>query len=136
MLPICSSSSITAPKRPRKCSKSFLSSKKSAKPAPIVQIPNLEGHAMTESAQGLLLLDKPFGVTSFDCVHHVRRRLNVKRVGHCGTLDPAARGLLMVLVGPATRTQDSFLGLEKEYAFKAEFGRKTSTADLEGGIID
>jgi tRNA pseudouridine55 synthase len=91
---------------------------------------------MTESAQGLLLLDKPFGVTSFDCVHLVRRRLKVKRVGHCGTLDPAARGLLMVLVGPATRMQDSFLGLEKEYWFTAEFGKKTSTADQEGEVIE
>lgn len=90
---------------------------------------------MMETAQGLLLLDKPFGVTSFDCVHHVRRRLGVKRVGHCGTLDPSARGLLMVLVGPATRAQDSFLGLEKEYWFTAEFGKKTSTADLEGEVI-
>lgn len=83
---------------------------------------------------GLLLLDKPSGVTSFDCVAVVRRRLGIQRVGHCGTLDPAARGLLLILVGPATRKQDSFLSLEKEYWFRAEFGRRTSTGDLEGEV--
>jgi tRNA pseudouridine55 synthase len=83
---------------------------------------------------GLLLLDKPSGVTSFDCVAVVRRVLGVKRVGHCGTLDPAAKGLLLILVGSATKTQDSFLGLEKEYWFRAELGRKTATGDLEGDV--
>jgi len=91
---------------------------------------------MTDTAGGLLLLDKPSGVTSFDCVHRVRRQLGVKRVGHCGTLDPAARGLLMILAGPATRAQDSFLGLEKEYWFRGEFGVKTSTGDREGNVIE
>jgi tRNA pseudouridine55 synthase len=91
---------------------------------------------MINSPSGLLLLDKPAGVTSFDCVSVVRRKLSAKRVGHCGTLDPAARGLLLILVGSATREQDSFLGLEKEYSFKGEWGRKTSTADLEGEIVE
>ena len=84
---------------------------------------------------GLLLVDKPSGVTSFDCVAVVRRRLGVQRVGHCGTLDPAARGLLLILVGSSTRLQDSFLGLEKEYWFRAELGRRTSTGDLEGEVV-
>src|SRR5258708_5727081 len=91
---------------------------------------------MNDFPSGLLLLDKPSGVTSFDCVYQVKRKLGAKRVGHCGTLDPAARGLLMILVGTATRGQDSFLGLEKEYWFRGEFGRKTSTADLEGRVIE
>ena len=91
---------------------------------------------MTELPSGLLLLDKPSGVTSFDCVYQVKRKLGAHRVGHCGTLDPSARGLLMILIGKATRGQDSFLGLEKEYLFRGEFGRKTSTADLEGEVIE
>jgi len=91
---------------------------------------------MTDPLSGLLLFDKPSGITSFDAVYHVRRKLGVKRVGHCGTLDPAARGLLMMLVGPATRAQESLLGLEKEYWFKGEFGRKTSTGDNEGEVIE
>jgi len=91
---------------------------------------------MTETPQGLLLLDKPSGVTSFDCVAVVRKKLGVQRVGHCGTLDPAARGLLLVLVGAATSSQDSFLGLEKEYWFTAELGRRTSTGDREGKMTE
>ncbi len=91
---------------------------------------------MPESPEGLLLLDKPSGVTSFDCVAVVRRRSGVKRVGHCGTLDPAARGLMLILIGSATRQQDSFMTCEKEYWFRGEFGRKTATADLEGRVIE
>src|SRR5258708_10102417 len=90
---------------------------------------------MTPPPAGLLLLDKPSGVTSFDCVFQVKRKLGAKRVGHCGTLDPSARGLLMILVGPATRGQESFLGLEKEYHFCAQFGIQTATADLESPVI-
>src|ERR1017187_4565128 len=90
----------------------------------------------TLTPSGLFLLDKPSGVTSFDCVALVRKRLGVKRVGHCGTLDPAARGLLLILIGSATKTQDSFLGLEKEYWFRAELGRKTETGDLEGAVCE
>jgi tRNA pseudouridine55 synthase len=89
-----------------------------------------------DSPSGLLLLDKPAGVTSFDCVQVVKRKLSAGRVGHCGTLDPAARGLLLLLVGTATRQQESFLGLEKYYCFKAQFGVKTSTGDREGRTIE
>ncbi len=87
---------------------------------------------MTDFPSGLLLLDKPEGVTSFDCVRMAKRRLGAARAGHCGTLDPAARGLLLILAGAATRQQDSFLGLEKEYWFRAQLGVKTSTGDREG----
>jgi tRNA pseudouridine55 synthase len=52
---------------------------------------------------GLLLLDKPFGITSFEAVHKIKKVLNVEKTGHCGTLDPAATGLLLVLVGKATK---------------------------------
>jgi len=89
-----------------------------------------------DSPSGLLLLDKPAGVTSFDCVHVVKRKLSAGRVGHCGTLDPAARGLLLLLVGPSTRQQESFLGLPKEYWFQAPLGVKTATGDREGAIPD
>jgi tRNA pseudouridine55 synthase len=88
-----------------------------------------------DNASGLLLLDKPAGVTSYDCVHLVKRKLQVDRVGHCGTLDPRAKGLMLILVGKATRTQESFLGLEKQYWFRAEFGRQTSTGDAEGEVV-
>ena len=91
---------------------------------------------MTELPCGLLLLDKPAGVTSFDCVQLARRRFGTSKVGHCGTLDPAARGLLLLLVGAATREQDSFLNLSKQYWLKAQFGLRTSTGDREGEVVE
>lgn len=91
---------------------------------------------MTDPVSGLLLLDKPEGVTSFDCVRLAKRRFLAARAGHCGTLDPSARGLLLILLGQSTRLQDSFLGLEKEYWFRGQFGIKTSTADREGHVVE
>jgi tRNA pseudouridine55 synthase len=87
---------------------------------------------MPESSSGLLLLDKPSGPTSFDCVRQVKRILHERRVGHCGTLDPIAEGVLVILFGSATRRQDEFLGMEKQYWFRAELGRITETGDRAG----
>ena len=82
---------------------------------------------------GLLVVDKPAGLTSFQCVHRIRRVLGEKlRVGHCGTLDPMAEGVLLILFGPATRLQENFLGLEKQYWFRARWGSMTDTGDREG----
>lgn len=89
---------------------------------------------MSEAIEGLFLLDKPAGVTSYDCVHLVKRQLQAQRVGHCGTLDPSARGLLIMLMGKATRQQERFHDLEKEYAFRAKLGIKTDTGDRDGQI--
>jgi len=99
--------------------------KKSAKPKTVNDFPS-----------GLLLFNKPIGVTSFDCVRLAKRALQSARVGHCGTLDPAAEGLLLILVGTATRAQESFLDLEKEYRFMAQFGIKTTTGDREGTVTE
>jgi tRNA pseudouridine55 synthase len=84
---------------------------------------------------GLLLLDKPAGLTSYDCVHRVKRILAREKVGHCGTLDPLAMGVLILLVGRATRQQSTFLDLEKQYWFRGEFGRVTDTGDREGQCL-
>jgi tRNA pseudouridine55 synthase len=89
---------------------------------------------VSDFPSGLFLFDKPAGVTSFDCVRMVKKRLGAARAGHCGTLDPAARGLLLILLGNATRLQNSFLGLEKEYWFRAQFGIQSTTGDMEGEI--
>lgn len=84
---------------------------------------------------GLLLIDKPQGMTSHDVVYRVRRRLGTKKVGHAGTLDPMATGLLIVAVGPATRFL-RYLELEpKEYVFTATFGKETTTYDSEGDVV-
>ena len=85
---------------------------------------------------GLLVLDKPSGPTSFDCVHRVKRFFPGARVGHCGTLDPMAEGVLLILLGPSTRLQDQFLALEKQYWFRAKWGVKTHTGDREGNVLE
>ena len=86
-------------------------------------------------SSGLLVVDKPAGLTSFQCVRRVRDILGVARVGHCGTLDPMARGVLVILFGAATRGQDQFLALEKQYWFRAQWGVTTDTGDREGQEI-
>lgn len=83
----------------------------------------------------LLLIDKPVGPTSHDAVSAVRRALGTKRAGHCGTLDPAASGLLLVLVGEATRLAEVFAGHEKVYRGRVRFGVATDTDDAEGQVI-
>ncbi|MCP4649992.1 MAG: tRNA pseudouridine(55) synthase TruB [PVC group bacterium] len=84
---------------------------------------------------GILLIDKPSGVTSHDMVFQIRKRLQVKKVGHAGTLDPAATGLLILLIGKATKLSASFLGLDKKYEVKLTLGVTTKTADHTGEIL-
>lgn len=84
---------------------------------------------------GILLIDKPLGITSHDVIARLRRKLQTKRVGHAGTLDPLATGLLVVAVGPATRFLQ-YLPLEpKEYIGTVKFGIETTTQDAEGEIV-
>jgi tRNA pseudouridine55 synthase len=83
---------------------------------------------------GVLLVDKPIGPTSHDIVDHVRRALRTRRVGHTGTLDPFASGLLVVCVGNATRLSRYLTGLDKEYLAVVRLGASTSTDDTEGEI--
>jgi tRNA pseudouridine55 synthase len=87
------------------------------------------------SAQGLLLIDKPAGVTSHDVVNAARRALGERRVGHAGTLDPFATGLLVVLAGRATRLAQHVSGDPKVYAATVRFGAETDTDDLLGAVV-
>ncbi len=85
---------------------------------------------------GVLLYDKPSGVTSHDVVARVRRELAARvKVGHAGTLDPFATGLLLILVGRATRVQRFLMALPKRYVATARFGAVSSTGDPEGEIV-
>lgn len=84
--------------------------------------------------QGFLNLNKPFGITSHDCVAKVRRILRLKRVGHGGTLDPAATGVLPIALGKATRLLQ-FLPSDKAYQATIRLGVSTTTDDLEGEIV-
>jgi len=83
---------------------------------------------------GVLLVDKPAGKTSHDIVAAVRREHRGRRVGHAGTLDPFATGLLLVLVGRATRVQRHLMALPKRYETIARLGATSSTGDPEGEI--
>ncbi len=87
------------------------------------------------SVSGLLLVDKPAGVTSHDVVNAARRALREKRIGHAGTLDPFATGLLVLLVGRATRLVPYVSGDPKVYAATVRFGAETDTEDLLGAIV-
>jgi tRNA pseudouridine55 synthase len=81
---------------------------------------------------GVLLVDKKAGLTSHDVVEKVRRRVNVKKAGHTGTLDPMATGLLVLCVGKATRLQAYLMGMEKTYEGTIQFGWATDTYDATG----
>jgi tRNA pseudouridine55 synthase len=83
----------------------------------------------------LLLCDKPAGITSHDMVTRVRRERGCK-AGHAGTLDPFATGLLLVLLGRATRIQRFLTGLPKTYVAKARLGRRSSTGDPDGELTE
>ena len=84
---------------------------------------------------GFLVVDKPQGVTSFDVVRTVRRALKVRRVGHCGTLDPMATGVLPVAIGEATRLVEFVMDGEKIYRGTLKLGETTDTQDAEGTIL-
>jgi tRNA pseudouridine55 synthase len=86
--------------------------------------------------RGFLLVDKPRGPTSHDIVDVVRRVLGVKRVGHAGTLDPLASGLLVLAAGPATRLLSYVQGLRKTYDVTASLGVTTTTLDSDGDVVE
>lgn len=86
--------------------------------------------------EGVLLVDKAEGMTSHDVVALVRRSLGIKKVGHCGTLDPIATGLLLITIGRGTKVQDLLMSEDKEYAGTLRLGIITSTQDRQGEIID
>ena len=87
--------------------------------------------------EGIVLVDKPAGITSFGVVARLRRKLQVKKIGHSGTLDPFATGLLVMLVGRKyTRLADSFLCDDKEYEATLLLGSATDTYDLEGKQLE
>jgi tRNA pseudouridine55 synthase len=85
---------------------------------------------------GVLLIDKPAGITSHDVVAAVRRALDGAKTGHTGTLDPFATGLLIVLVGKATKAQRQMMELRKRYETVVRLGAVSSTGDTEGEITE
>ena len=90
---------------------------------------------MTTSPSGVLLVDKDPGFTSHNAVALCRRILQTKKVGHCGTLDPMATGMLIVVVGKATKMQDMLMGEDKVYTATMKLGVETNSQDADGEVV-
>jgi len=89
-----------------------------------------------EEMEGILLVDKPRDHTSHDVVARLRGKLKMKRIGHAGTLDPMATGLLVILVGKATKVSQYLVSLDKEYEGTIELGKVTDTQDADGEVME
>ncbi|HYP15971.1 MAG TPA: tRNA pseudouridine(55) synthase TruB [Opitutus sp.] len=85
---------------------------------------------------GVLLVDKPGDHTSHDVVARLRRKLNMKRIGHAGTLDPMATGLMILLIGKATKISQYLISLDKEYEGTVELGKVTDSQDADGEVLE
>jgi tRNA pseudouridine55 synthase len=92
--------------------------------------------SLNPTPDGVLLVDKAEGMTSHDVVALVRRRLGIKKVGHCGTLDPIATGLLLLTLGRGTKIQDLLMSEDKEYVGTFVLGVTTSTQDRQGEVTE
>src|ERR1700724_4931768 len=92
--------------------------------------------SVAATPDGVLLGDKADGMTSHDVVALVRRQLGIKKVGHCGTLDPIATGLLLITIGRGTKVQDLLMSEDKEYVGTLTLGATTTTQDREGEVIE
>jgi len=84
--------------------------------------------------EGILVVDKPQNITSHDVVKHLRKLFSIKKVGHAGTLDPMATGILVLLLGKSTRLFPKFSNFDKEYEATLTLGLETETGDLQGRI--
>jgi tRNA pseudouridine55 synthase len=88
------------------------------------------------SLDGAILIDKPAGPTSHDVVDAIRRRFQIKKVGHCGTLDPSATGLLIIVLGRGTKLSERLMGDDKVYEGTIKFGETTNSYDADGEILE
>src|SRR5882672_4272678 len=87
------------------------------------------------SLDGAILIDKPVGPTSHDVVDAIRRRFQIKKVGHCGTLDPNATGLLIIVLGRGTKLSEKLMGDDKVYEGTIKFGETTDSYDADGELV-
>lgn len=86
--------------------------------------------------EGVLLVDKPGGMTSHDVVYRLRRKLQIQRIGHAGTLDPMATGVLVMLIGKATRISQYLISVDKVYEGEITLGSTTNSQDAEGEVME
>src|SRR5207245_10170635 len=87
------------------------------------------------SFDGAILLDKPAGPTSHDVVDAIRRHFKIKKVGHCGTLDPAATGLLIIVLGRGTKLSEKLMADDKVYEGTIKLGETTNSYDADGELV-
>lgn len=92
--------------------------------------------ASNDTPEGILLVNKPQGITSHDVVYKLRRIFHIKKIGHAGTLDPMATGLLVMLVGKATKVSQFLMSMDKEYVGTIRLGQSTDSQDAEGEILE
>jgi len=92
-------------------------------------------HARVDGVDGLVVIDKPGGMTSHDVVHRLRKLSGERSIGHLGTLDPMATGVLPLLMGKFTRLAQYFSSAEKSYSGTIRFGFATDTYDAEGVVV-
>jgi len=83
----------------------------------------------------ILLVDKPVGITSFDVIRQLRRQLGIKKMGHAGTLDPLASGLMVVGIGSGTKKLKEYVKVDKEYEAEILLGQQRLTGDMEGAVV-
>jgi len=90
----------------------------------------------SELPKDIILIDKPKGITSFDVIRRLRKKLGIKKMGHAGTLDPLATGLLVIGVNDGTKKLKDLIGLPKTYETDILLGRSTTTGDMEGEVVE
>lgn len=88
-----------------------------------------------QAVDGIMLVDKPAGMTSHDVVNYIRKALKIKRVGHTGILDPNATGLMVILLGKGTLFSGCLTDMPKRYVSRIAFGKETDTFDAEGSVV-
>jgi len=91
---------------------------------------------LSNPSETLLLVDKPKGISSYDVIRILQRELGKKKMGHAGTLDPLASGLMIIGIESGTKKLSELIGLNKTYVVEILLGTKTSTGDLDGGVIE
>lgn len=89
-----------------------------------------------EKLENIILVDKPRGITSFDVIRRLRRELGIRKMGHAGTLDPLATGLMIIGINEGTKKLSEYLKLPKEYVAEVRIGERRTTGDLEGEVVE
>ncbi|NTV37321.1 MAG: tRNA pseudouridine(55) synthase, partial [Anaerolineaceae bacterium] len=95
---------------------------------------NEKGYDLKNAISGVLVVDKPIGMTSHDVVQVIRKGTNIRRAGHTGTLDPRASGVLVILIGPAVRLSEYVSASDKRYQAIIKLGTTTDTYDADGKV--